>query len=167
MQFIKNIFNKAKHAKVAETLPWVAGLNGLDDITAIEFAAQQLNADFKNNIFNDEQYLMALFSIDEKTHTHVEKVTRHFVDIHNIAIELEERMTLAAFLYHRQLFLIYLNLIEKLAQTNHPCLARILAHAIHSAHCMIEWRYYNYHSAPANVWLQISPRARSGARCRR
>lgn len=156
MQFIKNIFNIKSNGKVAATLPWLAALKDLDDISTIELTTQQLNTDFKNNLFNDEQYLIALFSIDEITHTHVEKITRHFIEINNIAIELEERMTHSAFLYHRQLFLIYVHLIELLAQVNHPCLARMLGHAVHHAKCMIAWRYYNYHSAPANVWLQIS-----------
>ena len=156
MQFIKNIFSKTSNTKVVDTLPWASGLKGLDDIAAIELATKQLNADFKNNLFNDEQYLIALFSVDEKTHIPVEKVTRHFIDINNIAIELEERMTHSAFLYHRQLFLIYIHLIEKLGDSNHPCLVRILAHAIHHANCMIQWRYFNYHSAPANVWRQVS-----------
>lgn len=156
MQFIKNFFNKTSGDKVVASLPWTSGLKGLDDISAIEFTTQQLNAGFKNNLFNNDQYLIALFAIDEKTHVHAEKITRHFVDINNIAIELEERMTHSAFLYHRQLFLIYFNLIEQLAALNHPCLARMLAHAIHHASCMIAWRYYNYHSAPANVWRQIS-----------
>ncbi len=156
MQFIKNIFNKASHAKVVDTLPWMSGLKDLDDIAAIEFATKQLNADFKNNFFNDEQYLIALFSVDEKTHTHVEKITRHFIEIDNIAIDLEERMSYSTFSFHRQLFLIYVHLIEKLANKDNPLLAKLLAHAMYSANRMIQWRYYSYLSAPANVWLEIS-----------
>lgn len=156
MEFLKKIFSKSETAKSASTLPWVNDLKGLDDISVIEYATQRLNTDLKNSLFKDEQYLEALFSIDEKTHAVVERITHHYINIDNIGIELEERITQSVFLYHRQTFLIYFTLIENLAITNHPSLLVMLARAMNSATQMIKWRYYNYNSAPANVWLQIS-----------
>ncbi|MBA3696102.1 MAG: hypothetical protein H0W85_04945 [Methylotenera sp.] len=128
----------------------------MDDISAIEYSAQQLNNELKNNVFKDELFLQALFSIDEKTHTIVERVTNQYITIENIGIELEERLTSSVFLYHRQMFLIYLAIIENFGKDSHPCLLLMLARAINRATQMIKWRYYTYNSAPASVWLQIS-----------
>ena len=156
MEFLRKIFKNSLPPKPTTTLAWSNELKGMDDISAIEYSTQQLNADFKNNVFLDEQCLEVLFSIDEKTHTIVERITAHYINIDSISIELEGRIANAVFLYHRQIFLIYLTLIENLAQIDPQSLLIMLARAINSATQMIKWRYYNYQSAPANVWLQIS-----------
>lgn len=156
MGFLKKIFSHSKPSIQLKTLAWVNEFNGLDEISTIEFATQQLHADAKNNLFQDNVYLDALFSVDEKIHTILEKTTAHYIHIENINMELEERMATAAFLYHRQLFLIYAALVESLASIQSTSLLLVLARAINSATEMIKWRYYNYQSAPVNVWLQIS-----------
>lgn len=156
MEFLKKIFNHSHPLMPLGTLAWVNELKGMDEIAAIEHATQQLNVDAKNNLFQDDLYLDALFSVDEKTRTIVEKITAHYINIDNISIELEERIANAVFLYHRQLFLIYVSLVESLASSQPTSLPVMLARAINSATEMIKWRYYNYQSAPANVWLQVS-----------
>lgn len=138
------------------SLAWVSELRGMDDISAIEFAAQEISEDFKKNVFQDELNLEALFSIDEKTHIIVERITAHFINIENISADLEVRISNAVYLYHRQLFLIYSALVQNFAHIHQRHLHIFLARAIRNATQMIKWRYYNYQSAPANVWLQIS-----------
>jgi hypothetical protein len=156
MRFFTNIFSKSTAPKLVSSFAWANDLKGMDDISAIEYVTQQLNASLKCNLFEDEQHLQALFSADEKTHIIVERITAHYINIDNIGGELEERFTNSVFLYHRQIFLIYLKLIDNLAAANHPCLLTMLARAMNCATEMIKWRYYNYHGAPANVWLQLS-----------
>lgn len=156
MWLFEKIFSKSTASRLISSFAWTNDLKGMDDISAIEYSTEKLNADLKNNLFDNEQYLQALFSADENTHTIVERITTHYINIDNIGVELEERFTHSIFLYHRQIFLIYLKLIESLAESNHPCLLTMLARAMNSATEMVKWRYYNYHSAPANVWLQIS-----------
>lgn len=156
MEFLKKIFSHSQPAKPLAALTWVKDLTGMDDISAIEFATQQLSADSKNNAFQDDEHLEALLLIDGKIHEIVEKITAHYLNIDNMGIELEERIANAIFLYHRQIFLIYYTLIENLAQFQPTSLLVMLARAMCNATQMIKWRYYNYQSAPANVWLQIS-----------
>lgn len=156
MQLLKKIFSKSYASKASCNLAWSYELNSMDDFSAIEYCTKQLNEDFKNGLFKDEQYLQALFSADEKTHIIVERITSHYINIENIGIELEERITESVFFYHRQIFLVYYTLIENLAPEDHPKLAIMLARGLNSATQMIKWRYYNYHSSPANVWLQIA-----------
>ena len=151
MQLLKKIFSKSYASKASCNLAWSYELNSMDDFSAIEYCTKQLNEDFKNGLFKDEQYLQALFSADEKTHIIVERITSHYINIENIGIELEERITESVFFYHRQIFLVYYTLIENLAPEDHPKLAIMLARAINSATQMIKWRYYTYHSSPANV----------------
>ena len=155
MGILQKLFGHTAATKAHTTLSWLSELNGMDDISAIALASQRLSDDFRKNTFKDESSLHALFSADEKTHIIVERITMHFVNIENISAELEERISDTVFLYHRQLFITYLALVKSFAypqQTLHILLAR----AIRNATQMIKWRYYNYQSAPANVWQQIS-----------
>lgn len=156
MGFLQKILKNLQAQKPLGNFAWVNELNGMDDISAIEHATHQLNIDLKKNIFQDDQHLDTFYSIDEKMHIIVKRVSAHYINIENISIELEERIANAVFLYHRQIFLIYLSIIENPAQFQPPLLLVMLARAMNSATEMIKWRYYNYQSAPANVWLQMS-----------
>ncbi|NOU24518.1 MAG: hypothetical protein HOO90_03175 [Methylotenera sp.] len=128
----------------------------MDDISAIEHSTKRLNEDAKKNIFEDDQYLNALFAIDEKTHIIVDRITTHYINIDNMSLELEERIANAVFLHYRQQFLVYNTLIQHLAPFQPSTLPMMLVRAINNATQMIKWRYYNYQSAPANVWLQLA-----------
>jgi hypothetical protein len=156
MEFLRKIFIHPTSPKAEVYFAWVKEMDGLDDVSAIELATTQLNADAKKDIFKDEQYLEALLAIDEKTHTIVERITAHYINIDNMSIDLEERIANSVFLYHRQIYLIYNTLIENLAPFQPKSLIVMLARAINNATQMIKWRFYNYQSAPANVWLQLS-----------
>ena len=156
MEFFRKLFNHSASPKAEVTLAWGKGMDGLDDVSAIELATKQLNADAKKDIFKDEQYLEALLAVDEKMHTVVERITAHYINIDNMSIDLEERIANTVFLYHRQLYLIYNTLIDNLAPFQPNSLTVMLARAINNGTQMIKWRFYNYQSAPANVWLQLS-----------
>ena len=70
--------------------------------------------------------------------------------------ELKARISNVVFLYHRHLFIIYLNLIRHQALIQQTTLHILLARTIRNATQMIKWRNYNYQRSPANLWLQIS-----------
>ncbi len=60
MEFFRKIFNHAPSSKAEMAFAWGKELDGMDDVSAIEYATQQLNADAKKDIFNDEQHIEAL-----------------------------------------------------------------------------------------------------------
>lgn len=156
MAFIQNFFKHTLQPKVKAPMGWMNQIKDMDDLSAIEFTTQKLGDEFKTNAFKDAANLNALFVIDENTHIIVERITTHFINIEHISIELEERITNAAFFYHRQLFLIYFSLIDRFYDQYQQHIHVLLARAMRNATQMIKWRYYNYQTAPANVWLQIS-----------
>lgn len=156
MSICRKILKSLQAKKHFDGFAWVSELNGMDDLSAIEHTTRQLNINFKSDIFQNSQHLEAFYSIDEKTHSIVERLSTHYIHIENISFEVKERIYNTSFLYHRQIFLIYLSLIDHLEEHKSPRLLKLLSHAISSATKMIKWRYYNYQSAPANVWLQIS-----------
>lgn len=156
MELLKKLFKHSTTPTTPVSLAWVNALKGMDDISAIEFSTQKISEDFKKNIFQDKSNLTALFSVDENTHIIVERITTHFINIENINIDLEERISNAVCLYHRQLFITYYALIEHFSHDHQACLHVLLARAFRNATQMIKWRYYNYQSSPANVWLQLS-----------
>ena len=91
MEFFRKLFNHSASPKAEVTLAWGKGMDGLDDVSAIELATKQLNADAKKDIFKDEQYLEALLAVDEKMHTVVERITAHYINIDNMSIDLDLR----------------------------------------------------------------------------
>jgi len=156
MEFLQKFFNREPVAQATLNMAWVNELHGMDDISAIEFSTQKIIDYFKSNAYKNDHHLERLFSIDEKTHSIVERITSHFINIEIINKEIALRISDVAFLYHRQLFLVYRALIENHSEVHHPLLHILLARAFRNATQMIKWRYYNYQTAPANVWLQIS-----------
>jgi len=161
MSFFQRIFKKSLPLKSESDFTWLENVNGMDDVSAIEYSTQQLNVGITKNIFInaqsiDNQYLLALLLADEKIHIIVKRITAHYLNFEHIGAELNESITNAAFLYHRQTFLTYVAIIEKLAPLEQELLATTLARAINNATQMIKWRYFSYQSAPANVWLQLS-----------
>jgi hypothetical protein len=156
MAFLQNLFKNTSVPKMKKSMAWMHQIKGMDDISAIEFVTAKLGDEFKANAFSDPAYLESLLSIDENTHIIVERITTHFIHIEHISVELEERVSNAVFFYHRQLFLIYFSLIDHFYDQYQQHIHLLLARAIRNATQMIKWRYYNYQSAPANVWLHIS-----------
>jgi len=156
MNILHKIFSHTPKISSPLGLAWMADLCKIDDISAIELATKKLANDFKNNSLQDMQNLEALFSIDEKTHSIVERTTQHFIDIENIDEDIKMRVSNVVFLYHRQLLLIYLKLSEQCELQRQRQLHIFLARALRNATQLIKWRYYNYQTTPANFWLQIS-----------
>jgi len=156
MSILRKIFHYPAKATDAPPTAWVDHLSSMDDISAIELSVKKLSHDFEKIAFQNTQSLKALILIDEKTHSIVESITAHFIHIENMNEELKTRISNAVFLYHRQLFIIYLNLLEHHALIQQPTLHILLSRAIRNATQMIKWRHYNYQCSPAKIWLQIS-----------
>ncbi|NOT14983.1 MAG: hypothetical protein HOP21_05275 [Methylotenera sp.] len=155
MQFFSKLFNQTKQ-EIPKTLSWVSSLEGMNDLSAIKHATEQLKQDHKNELFSDTQYLNVLLLADEKIHTLVERITAHFIHIDNINTELEERITDTVFFYQRQIFLIYYHFIDNQTLLEREQLPDVLARTMFVAKEMIKWRYYNYQIAPINIWLELS-----------
>ncbi|PKO46909.1 MAG: hypothetical protein CVU29_04165 [Betaproteobacteria bacterium HGW-Betaproteobacteria-22] len=156
MELLQKLFKHSTTPKSKISLSWLNGFEHMDDISIIEVTTKKLSDEFKKNVFSEEVHLKALFSVDEKSHNIVERLTTHFVNVENINAELEERISEAICFYHRQLFLTYYTLIDFYFDQYQEYIQLFLARAFRNATQMIKWRYYNYQSAPANVWLQLS-----------
>lgn len=156
MRLLQTIFKNLQPQKLTTDFFWSSKLNAMDDISTLEYTTQQLNLNFKKDAFKSVEHLDAFYAIDEKTHIVAKRISTQYINIDNISIEVRERMSNSAFLYHRQIFLVYLTLVENFAASQPSALLTLLARAVNSATEMIKWRFYNYQSAPANVWLQIS-----------
>lgn len=156
MSILRKIFNYPAKAMDAPSTVWIDHLSRMDDVSAVELSTTKLSHDFKNITFQNTQSLKALIQIDEKTHSIVERITAHFIHIEHMNEDLKTRISNVVFLYHRQLFIIYLNLIEHHASMQQSTLHILLSRAIRNATQMIKWRHYSYQRSPANIWLQIS-----------
>lgn len=131
-------------------------LKELDYIASIEHACQRLDLDLKENLFSNDDYLNYFLTIDDKTRVIVEKVKDSYLKIDIINQQHKSRMASAVFAHHRLMFQIYFKLIVSLAPLKHPQLGMLIGRAINNATEIIKWRYFNFQSAPGNVWLQIA-----------
>lgn len=156
MNILHKIFSPSPKASPPLGLAWMADLCKIDDISAIELTTKKLANDFKNNAFQDIQDLEALFTIDENTYSIVERITQYFIHIENIHEDLKTRILNATFLYHRQLFLTYVELSKNYPHTYQHTLHIVLSRALKNATQMIKWQQYNHHHMPANFWSDIS-----------
>jgi len=156
MNILHKVFNYSAEPENAISTAWIADLLGMDDISAIEFLTEKLAHDFKHDIFVSSENIEALISIDEKTHSIVERITQYFVLIENINQDLKVRISNAAFLYHRQLFLTYVELGKNYSHCHQHTLHIVLSRALKNATQMIKWQQYNHHHEPVNFWSEIS-----------
>ena len=156
MSILRKIFHYPAKATDVPSTAWVDHLSSMDDVSAVELSIKKLSHDFKNIAFQNTKSLKALILIDEKTHSIVERITAHFIQIENMNEELKARISNVVFLYHRHLFIIYLNLIKHQALIQQTTLHILLSRAIRNATQMIKWRHYCYQRSPASIWLQIS-----------
>jgi len=156
MNILHKILNHPAEPENGISAAWIADLLSMDDISAIEFLTKKLAHDFKYNILRNPENIEALISIDEKTHSIVERITQYFVLIENINQDIKTRISDAAFLYHRQLFLIYVELSKNYPYPHQHTLHIVLSRALKNATQMIKWQQYNHHHEPANFWSEIS-----------
>ena len=156
MSILRKIFHYPTKAKDTPSAAWVDHLSSMDEVSAVELCVKKLSHDFKNITCLNAQNLKTLILIDEKTHSIVERITAHFIHIENMNEALKARISNVVFLYHRQLFIIYLNLLEHHALIEEPTLHILLSRTIRNATQIIKWRHYSYQRSPANIWLQIS-----------
>ena len=156
MNILRKIFHYPAKATEVPSISWIESLGSMDDISAIELSIKKISHDFKNLAFQNYEDLKALSFIDEKTHSIVERITAQFIQIEYMNEALKAQISDVVFLYHRQLFITYLNLIKQHELMQQATLHTFLSRAFRNATQMIKWRYYNYQRSPANIWLQIS-----------
>lgn len=160
MNIWHKIFNYSARSKNTPAA-WIADLLSMDDISAIEYSTKKLTIDFDyhilhNTLLHNTQNIEALISNDEKTHNIVERITQVFVDIENTNENPKMRISNAAFLYHQQLFLIYLKLSQCSEELHQHQLHLFLARAFRNATQMLKWQHYSCQSTQANFWPQVA-----------
>lgn len=156
MNILHKIFSHKLKTTPVLSLAWMAKLCRIDDVSAIELATEKLAKAFNDNLFQDMQNLEALFAIDEKTHSIVERITQHFMCSENIGENLNTRISNAAYLYHCQLFLTYYALSKNCMPFQKGIQHIALSRAFRNATQIIIWQHRSHLHEPANLWLMIS-----------
>ncbi|HPH04798.1 MAG TPA: hypothetical protein PL131_02910 [Methylotenera sp.] len=152
----KKIISFTTSLMAKKVLPWAHEIDAMTDLAAIGHATKQLIADYNKGLFDDHQHLEAFFALDEKTQVIVERITEEYVETDHIDLDYAAHIANVVFLYHRQIYNTYLKLIKNPAELEQKILLTMLLRATNSATAMIKWRYYQFQSAPANIWIQLS-----------
>ena len=155
-----NILHKIFSLKLKKTAPlplaWISDLCKIDDAAAIELTTTKLTSYFKSNVIQNSQSQETLFSIDEKTHSIVEKITQHFMHVDNIDENLKTRISNVASLYHQHLFLIYYELSNNHVHYNKGVQHIVLSRALRNATQILKWQHDTRHHEPADLWSKVS-----------
>lgn len=163
--FLKNLFkssaNKASGEGAANDLVWLSSLNTLDDISALNLATNHLSAAFSDSSRPLKKRLDFTVSVDDHILPRAEKLANQYAKTSNLRPELEAEIIAAAYSYHRQSYLHYLQLVDLIAASPkelgmaHNALLIVIARAIDVSITMIKWRFFEHAPAPTNAWLQI------------
>jgi len=156
MNILHKIFSHKLKTTPVLSLVWMGKLYSIDDVSAIELATEKLGEVFNNNLFQDMQNLEALFAIDEKTHSIVERITQHFMRNENNDENLNTRTSNATYLYHCQLFLAYYALSKSCMPSQKGTQHIALSRAFRNATQIIIWQHRTHLHEPANLWLMVS-----------
>lgn len=156
MNILHKIFSHKLKTTPVLSLAWMAKLYSIDDVSAIELATEKLGEVFNNNLFQDMQNLEALFAIDEKTHSIVERITQHFMRNENNDENLNTRTSNATYLYHCQLFLAYYALSKSCMPYQKGIQHIALSRALRNATQIIIWQHRSHLHEPAHLWLMAS-----------
>jgi hypothetical protein len=153
----KKIIDFTNNLMAKKTLPWVDEVDAMTDLAAIDFVTNKLNKDCNDGLFSDHQYLEAFLLLDEKAHVIVDRVSADYLNTDHIDLDYEAHIASVVFLYHRQINHVYSKLIQFPATAlQAEILLTMLLRATNSITEMIKWRYYQFQSAPADIWLQLS-----------
>ncbi len=156
MQVLRKIMGFTAGLMAKKVLPWAHEIQAMPDLIAIEYATKRLTENLNSGIFDNHQYIEAFFSIDAETHALVERVSAEYLESDHIDLDYESYVAQVVYLYHRQIYNTHLKLIRNPAPAEPQVLLTMLLRATNSAIEMIKWRYYQFQSAPTNIWLQLA-----------
>ena len=167
---IQSIFGAKDANKSNKLTAWLNQLEELDDITALQFSANQLTQTFNRadgeELLNLQQQLDLILEIEAHNQARLDKLSAQFSSVDNLKTELANNICEACYNYCRQSYICHLKIIEKVFGTNKIKLeshfkledkipSLIIARALQAAFNMIKWRLFSQSNSPASVWLQI------------
>jgi hypothetical protein len=178
---LKQIFGNNTLIKSNQHKAWLADIQELDDLPALQFATkhltQLLNPIDDAESPNLEQQIELIFELEALNQKRLEKLSAQLANVENMKIELENAIFDACYNYCRQSYIFHLKVIEQAFSTQHAnsektssektgtsksyqasdsTLILLIARALHSAFNMVKWRLFSQTSPPAKVWLQIN-----------
>ncbi|HSH72756.1 MAG TPA: hypothetical protein VK974_06840 [Methylophilaceae bacterium] len=164
---MKSLFEKLRPKqakdKSAINLDWLAELDNVDDLTALEKTTLFLSGFISDQSMPeaDTRRLEALFIIDERNYQRIEKSFAQYVRFDNLRPELDQRISEAIYYYYRQLFLNYNKQVEVMLELtdalrlHYQAFPLALGRAMHAAFAMIKLRYYSRQPTSNAAWLQV------------
>jgi hypothetical protein len=170
-KFIQQIFGASATKKTNQLISWVDDLADMSDLSALQFATQQLvqfinPADGTDKLDLQQQYNL-IVALEALNHPRLEKLSTQFSSLENMKPELENSMCETCYNYCRQAYIFQLKIIEKIAEHHKTSqeqalkaegdyLTQLLAQTLQAAFNMVKWRLFGQANPPAKVWLQIN-----------
>ncbi len=173
---LKQIFGNSTLIKSNQHKAWLADLNDLDDLAALQLStkhlAQLLNPADAAETPSLEQQLELILALEAANQMRLEKLATQLANVENMKIELENNIFDTCYNYCRQSYIFHLKVIEQafstakpsgeksnaenVYQPNESIIILLIARALYAAFHMIKWRLFSQTSPPARVWLQVN-----------
>ena len=175
-KFIQQIFGASAAKKSNALISWVAQLEDMSDLSALQFATQHLvqltnlqliNSNEAAETLTLQQQHVFILNLEALNQSRLEKLSTHFSSLENMKLELENSMCEICYNYCRQAYIFQLKIIEQIAEqhkaqqvialsTKAEDLSLLISHTLHAGFNMVKWRLFSQSNPPAKVWLQIN-----------
>ena len=175
-KFIQQIFGASAAKKSNALISWVAQLEDMSDLSALQFATQHLVQLTNLQLINPNETAETLtlqqqhdfiLNLEALNQSRLEKLSTHFSSLENMKLELENSMCEICYNYCRQAYIFQLKIIEQIAEqhkaqqvialsTKAEDLSLLISHTLHAGFNMVKWRLFSQSNPPAKVWLQIN-----------
>ena len=175
-KFIQQILRASAAKKSNALISWVAQLEDMSDLSALQFATQHLvqltnlqliNSNEAAETLTLQQQHVFILNLEALNQSRLEKLSTHFSSLENMKLELENSMCEICYNYCRQAYIFQLKIIEQIAEqhkaqqvialsTKAEDLSLLISHTLHAGFNMVKWRLFSQSNPPAKVWLQIN-----------
>ena len=170
-KLIQQLFGASAAKKSNSLISWVDQLEGMSDLSALQFSTQHLVQLINPNEIAETLTLQQqhdfILNLEALNQSRLEKLSTHFSSLENMKVELENSMCETCYNYCRQAYIFQLKIIEQIAEhhkaqqvielsTKAEALSLLISHTLHAGFNMVKWRLFSQSNPPAKVWLQIN-----------
>ena len=170
-KLIQQLFSASAAKKSNSLISWADQLEGMNDLSALQFSTQHLVQLINPNEIAETLTLQQqhdfILNLEALNQSRLEKLSTHFSSLENIKLELENSMCETCYNYCRQAYIFQLKIIEQIAEhhkaqqvieisTKAENLSLLISHTLHAGFNMVKWRLFSQSNPPAKVWLQIN-----------
>jgi hypothetical protein len=148
--------------KLTQNLTWLNELAQVDDIQRLNISSTHINRIHQDATLSTVEKTSLLSSIAEVNLRSANEQVKYFSKLDYVKADVAKQVIESNYNYHRSLFLALDSLIKSIftdkknQKSNRLSKIILIMRALIAAIHMLQWRFFEYSSAPANIYLDAS-----------